>query len=73
MSTLETLFASRPKLAVQLYLLASEIVDDFEDYGPVIQANEVSEYDKDTTIVRLRELRNQIVEELRSPLPFGTG
>ena len=63
------LLAAHPQLAFDFYCAASEIVDDFEDYGPVLQANEHSEYDDSTAIVRLRALRNQIIALSREPRP----
>ncbi len=63
--TLRLHFANHPDVATKIYLLASEIVDDFEDYGPVIQANDSSEYDESTVIIRLRDLRNEIIAEIR--------
>jgi hypothetical protein len=61
----ETL-AAHPELARDLYLLASEIVDDFLDYGGVLQANEVGEYDEATVIRRLEAVRNEIIARMRS-------
>lgn len=58
-------FADHPESAARLYLLASEIVDDFEDYGGALQANEDSVYDETSTIIQLRDLRNEISRELR--------
>lgn len=57
--------ANHPELARDLYLLASEIVDDFHDYGPVLQANDDGEYDDSSVIRRLEAIRNQIIERLR--------
>ena len=57
--------AVHPELAAELYLLASEIVDDFEDYGPVLQANEDGVYDEATAINRLQSVRNALIERLR--------
>ena len=53
-------------LANQLYLAASEIVDDFDDYGPVLQANEDGQYDASTAIEKLRAARAAILDSLRS-------
>ncbi len=57
--------AKDPELARGLYLLASEIIDDFLDYGPVLQANENGEYDESTAIKRLEAVRDQIIGRLR--------
>ena len=64
---LENLLAAHPQLAFDFYCAASEIVDDFEEWGPVLQANEHSEYDDSTAIVRLRALRNQLIALSREP------
>ena len=53
-----------PDLAFEFYSVASEVVDDFEDYGPILQANEDGAYTEDTTIVRLQAARNEIIEKL---------
>lgn len=55
-----------PALLEQLYLMASEVVDDFEDYGPVHQASEAGEYDETTVIRKLQKVRNEIIELSRS-------
>jgi len=59
------ILATRPDLAFDFYRAASEIVDDFEEWGPVLQANENGEYDADTAIKRLQVLRNEIIELTR--------
>ena len=51
-----------PELATRFYWWASEIVDDYEDYGPVLQANEDGEYDGETMIIKLRHVRNELIE-----------
>jgi hypothetical protein len=58
--------ADDPQLAFDLYCLASEIVDDFDDYGPVLQANEAAEYDDASTIMKLRACRDLIRAKLAS-------
>lgn len=58
--------ARNPDQVYELYLLASEIVDDFEDYGPVLQANIDGEYDGTTVIGRLREIRNELLSSMRA-------
>ena len=52
----------QPSLLERLYLMASEVVDDFEDYGPVHQANEQGQYDETTVIRKLQRVRNEILE-----------
>ena len=59
-------------MAAELYYAASEIVDDFDDYGPVIQANIDGEYDDSTAIVQLRNARAAIIEAIRA-LPRTKG
>lgn len=49
-----------PDTAFELLVMASEIVDDFDDYGPVIQADEQGEYTPRTAIERLRAARDRI-------------
>ncbi len=51
-----------PEPATRFYWWASEIVDDYEDYGPVLQANEDGECDGETTIIKLRDVRNELIE-----------
>ena len=60
------IFAKHPQLAFEFYCAASEIVDDFEDYGPVLQANEDSDYDGTCTIIKLRALRAEVLEKLKA-------
>ena len=55
-----------PRLLIEFYLAASEIVDDFEDWGPVLQADLSGEYDETTSISRLRKARNAIILSERS-------
>jgi hypothetical protein len=55
-----------PDLAVEFYCMASEIVDDFEDYGPVLQADENGEYTDETVIRRLQTARNELIKQLRA-------
>lgn len=52
--------AENPELAFELYCQASEIVDDFEDYGPMLQADEDGEYTEETTLRRLEKVRNEL-------------
>lgn len=56
-----------PDVALQFYLTASEIVDDFEEWGPVLQANLDGHYDETSAIIRLQRLRNKIIELTRPP------
>jgi hypothetical protein len=59
------ILASNPGVAFDFYCAASEIVDDFEDYGPVLQADEHGEYSEETTIRELQLARKAIIELLR--------
>ena len=47
-------FAANPELAEEFYLSASELLNDFDHWGPMIQANEDGEYDDTTEIQKLR-------------------
>jgi len=60
---LERYLARNPEISYELYLIASEIVDDFEDYGPQLPANENNVFDEGTTIRRFQTLRNRIIEQ----------
>jgi hypothetical protein len=53
--------AKNPDLAFQFYCMASEIVDDFEDYGPTLQADEKGEYTEVTVIKRLQRVRKELM------------
>lgn len=66
---LANLFAADPQLAFDFFLAASEVVDDFEEWGPVLQANEDSSYDDSTAIVTLQRLRNEIIARERAASP----
>jgi hypothetical protein len=54
-----------PELAFEFYCMASEVVDDFEDYGPALQADEDGSYSDETTIKRLQAARSRVIELLR--------
>jgi hypothetical protein len=56
-----------PELAFEFYCMASEVVDDFEDYGPVLQADEEGVYSDETAIKRLQAARSRVIELLREP------
>jgi len=56
-----------PELAFEFYCMASEVVDDFEDYGPVLQADEDGAYSEETTIKRLQAARRRVIELLQRP------
>jgi hypothetical protein len=58
---LADLFANNPQLAFDFYRAASEIVDDFEEFGSVLQANDAGDYDETTAIGKLQALRNEII------------
>lgn len=61
--------ASNPDLAFDLYCQASEIVDDFEDYGPMLQADEDGNYTEETTLRRLERVRNELRTLIRAASP----
>lgn len=50
-----------PTLALEFYCMASEVVDDFEDYGPVLQGDENGSYTGATVIRRLQAARNELI------------
>ncbi len=66
MSDLLEFFSRHPEVAKEMYYWGSEIVDDFDDYGPVIQSNEVGEYDDSTAFGRLRIVRDAIIRALEA-------
>ncbi len=53
-------FAANPELAEQFYISASELLHDFDTWGPVIQGNEDGEYDESTEIEQLRAAYDQL-------------
>ena len=63
---LKECLAANPELATALYLAASEVVDDFDDYGPVLQANVDGKYDPSTAVERLREARSAVLSAMRA-------
>lgn len=65
---LARLLADDPALAFELYTMASEIVDDFDDYGPMIQSDETGAYSSETVIQRLRAARDEIIRRRRGKL-----
>ena len=54
-----------PMLALEFYSMASEVVDDFEDYGPVLQGDENGSYSGATVIRRLQVARNEFLRLIR--------
>ncbi len=65
-------FYDDPVAAFELVCMASNLVDDFDDYGPVIQADEDGTYSPDTSIQRLRHARDRLFAayDSRPRLPF---
>lgn len=57
-------FRAHPQLALEFYCMASEVVDDFEDYGPALQADSTGTYTDQTVIRRLQVARNELVRLL---------
>lgn len=54
------------ELAFEFYCAASEIVDDFEDYGPQLCGTEAGDYDDSTPIGKLQRARNAIIRRLQA-------
>jgi len=46
--------------ALDLFLAASEVVADFHEWGPVLQADENGEYTDETAIIQLERARDAI-------------
>ena len=67
------IFTDDPILAMDFYCMASEIVDDFDDWGPMVAANEDGEYDESTAIVKLRRLRDEIIFRRSGTRPDWSG
>ena len=63
---LQNCLVRNPELAEQLYLAASEIVDDFDDYGAVLQGNQHGKYDRGTAVEKLRAARDAIASVLQT-------
>lgn len=57
---LDAAFRRDPDAALNLVLAASEVVADFDEWGPVLQADEDGEYTDETAIVQLRKSRDAI-------------
>lgn len=53
------------ELGFEFYCAASEIVDDFEDYGPQLFGTDDGTFDETTPIGKLRRARNVIIERLQ--------
>ena len=61
-TALEIYLEKHPELAYEMYLLASEIVDDFDDWGGTMTPmGEDEEFDEATAIRRLKRLRDSII------------
>jgi hypothetical protein len=58
---------ANPDLAFELYCQASEIVDDFDDHGPVLQGDENGDYSDRTTLRRLEAVRNRLRALIDTP------
>ena len=56
--------AKHPDLLAEFYYAASEIVDDFDDWGPVLQANEASVHDDSSPVQRLRVARAALIRAI---------
>jgi hypothetical protein len=53
-------FNRDPDAALDFFFAANEIVADFDDWGPMLQANENGEYSDETAIIQLRQCRDAI-------------
>lgn len=49
-----------PEAALDFFFAANEIVVDFDDWGPMLQADEDGEYTEETAIIKLRQCRDEI-------------
>lgn len=52
-----------PQATLNLMLAVDEIIADFHEWGPVLQADEHGEYTAETAIARLEAVRNAIRQE----------
>ena len=64
--------AEHPDMLKELYLAASEIVDDFDDFGETLQANIDGEYDESSPVQKLRKARDEIVFGAEGYWPSST-
>lgn len=51
---------SDPNSALDFFFAANEVVADFRDWGPVLQADENGEYTPETAIIQLEQARDAI-------------
>lgn len=65
-SRVAKVLGEHPELAFEFYCVASEVVDDFGDYGPVLQADEFGMYSNSTAIDRLTQARDKLIKLLRA-------
>jgi hypothetical protein len=65
-SRIAKVLGEHPDLALELYCTASEVADDFGDYGPVLQADEAGIYSNSTAIIRLTQARDRVIKKLRA-------
>lgn len=49
-----------PDAALNFFFAASEVVADFREWGPVLQADEAGEYTPETAIIQLERARDAI-------------
>lgn len=64
-SRIAKVLGEHPDLALELYCTASEVADDFGDFGPVLQGDEDGLYSKSTAIIRMTRARDRIIKVLR--------
>ncbi len=49
-----------PGAAIDLFFAVNEVVADFHDWGPVLQADENGDYTPETAIMQLQQTRDAI-------------
>ena len=65
--------ASHPEMLKEMYFASSELIDDFDDWGPTIQANINGQYNEETAIERLRKVRDDAVFATEGYRPSEAG
>lgn len=53
-------FNKDPEAASDFFFAANEVVADFHDWGPVLQADEHGDYTEETAIIQLQRCRDAI-------------
>lgn len=52
--------SANPKAALDLLLAVDEVIADFHEWGPVLQADEDGQYTEETAIVQLQRARDAL-------------